>query len=76
MPKRVDYPFESGYCPELDVSPKLGPDELSYYQSLVRVMRQMIEIGQIDINPEASLLSSHSAMLRHQHLKAALHVMG
>ena len=30
--KRADNPFESGYCPELDVSPVLGPDDASYHQ--------------------------------------------
>ena len=36
----------------------------------------MTEIGQIDINTEVSLLSSYSAMLRHGHIEAALHIMG
>ena len=45
LPKRAKNPIESGYCPELDVSPCLGPDEASYYQSLIGVMRWMIEIG-------------------------------
>ena len=36
----------------------------------------MIEIGQIDINKEVSLLLSHSAMPRQGHLEAALHIMG
>ena len=63
FPKRADNPFKSDYCTELDVSPILGPDEVSYYQPLIGVMRWMIDIGQIDINIEVSLLSSHSAML-------------
>ena len=76
LPKRADNLFESGYCPELDVYPVLGPHEASCYQSLIGVMRWMIEIGQIDINTKVSLLSSHSAMMRQVHLKAALHIMG
>ena len=39
LPKRADNPFKSDYCPELDVSPILGPDEESYYQFLIGVMR-------------------------------------
>ena len=35
LPKRAENPFESGNCPELDVSPVLGPDEVSYCQFLM-----------------------------------------
>ena len=45
LPKSADNQFKSDYCPELDVSLVLGPDEASYYQSLIGVMRWMIEIG-------------------------------
>ena len=38
-----------GCCPELDVSQIFGLDEASYYQSLIKEMRQMVEIGCIDI---------------------------
>ena len=38
LPKWAENPFKYGYCPELDVSPVLGPDEASYYQSLRGVM--------------------------------------
>ncbi|KAL7525958.1 hypothetical protein ACHAWF_001579 [Thalassiosira exigua] len=38
-------------------------------------MRWMIELGQIDITTEVSLLSSHLAYSRKGHMEAALHVM-
>ena len=76
LSKRADNTYERGYCPKLDVSPVLGPDKASYYQSITGVMRWMIEIGCIDINTKASLLSSHSAMPRQEHLNAVLHIMG
>ena len=62
LPKRADNPFKSGYFPKLDVSLVFGPEEASYYQSLIGVMRWMIEIGQIDISTKVSLFSSYSAM--------------
>ena len=74
--KRADYLFKSGYCPEMDVSPVLGSDKASYYQSLIGVMRWIIEIGHIDFNIKVSLLSSHSAMPREGLLEAKLHIMG
>ena len=76
MPKEADNLFKSGLFPELDASPVLGPYEISYYQSLIGVMRWIIEIGQIDINTELSLLSSHSMTSRKGHLEAALYIMG
>ena len=42
---RAEDQFKSGYHHELDMSPVLGPDEMYYYQSLIGVMRWMIEIG-------------------------------
>ena len=39
LPKRADNPFGSGYSPKLDMSLVLGPEEASYYQSLIGVMR-------------------------------------
>ena len=45
LPKRADNLFESGHCPELDESLVLRPDKASYYQSLIEVMRWIIEIG-------------------------------
>ena len=74
--KRADNPFECGYCHKLDVSLVLRPDEASCYQSLIEVMIWMIGIDCIGINTKASLLSSHSAMLRQGHLEAVLHIMG
>ena len=54
----------------------LGPDESSYYQSLIGLMGWMIETGCFDINIMVFLLSSYSAMLRQGHFKAVLHIMG
>ena len=45
LPKRAYNPFESCYCPEMDVSLVLEQGEVSYYHSLIGVMRWMIEIG-------------------------------
>jgi len=30
-------PMQTGYRPELDVSPILGPEQANYYQSLIRI---------------------------------------
>jgi hypothetical protein len=63
------------YEPELDESTPLDPDAASYFQTIIGVMRWMVEIGRVDIATEVSLLSSHLAYPREGHLEAALHVM-
>ena len=31
-------PFIQGYCPEMDTSPKLDDDKMSYYQYVIRYL--------------------------------------
>ena len=75
LPKLAVNPFPIGYEPELDVSAELEPEDASYYQSIIGMLRWMIELGRIDIATEVSLLSSHLALPREGHLEAALHCM-
>ena len=77
LAKKAGNPFRASdnYEPELDVSEPLTPELASYFQSIIGVMRWMIEIGRVDIATEVSLLSSHLAMPREGHFEAALHVM-
>ncbi|MFN9957522.1 MAG: hypothetical protein ACK55I_30820, partial [bacterium] len=42
-------PMQANYRPELDVSPILGPDQASYYMSLIGILRWAVELGRIDI---------------------------
>ena len=75
LKRRADNPFPTGYEPEIDISVPLTPELASYYQSIIGIMRWMIEIGRIDIATEVSLLSSYLAYPREGHMDAALHVM-
>ena len=72
----ADNPFATGYCPKLDISPVVGPDEASHYQSSIGVMSGRIKIGHNDINTKLYLLSLHLAMPRKGHMETALHIMG
>ena len=69
-------PFVGGYQPETDMKDPLDPDRASYYQTMIGVMRWMVEIGRIDIATECSLLSSHLSYPREGHFECALHMMG
>ena len=73
--KHVTAPFPTGYVPKLDVTPKkLNVGHASFYQSQIGVLHWCVELGQIDILMEVSLLSSHLALPREGHLDAVFHL--
>ena len=74
LPKRADAPFKTGYRPEIDVSRELAGEEASYYQSLIGILRWIVELGRIDICLEVSMMSSHLALPREGHLEALFHI--
>ena len=39
LPKRAPTPFKGGYQPEMDVSPELNPENATYYQSQIGILR-------------------------------------
>ncbi len=67
-------PLSHGYPPEIDISPECGSDDASYFQSLIGVLRWMVELGRVDICIEVSMMSSHLALPRIGHLKEVLHI--
>jgi hypothetical protein len=71
---KASAPIASGYRPELDVSPELDPDDASHYQSLIGILRWIVELGRIDICCEVSMLSSHLALPREGHLQQVYHI--
>ena len=74
LPRNADTPMSSTYRPELDVSPELEPHDAAYYQSLIGVLRWIVELGRVDICLEVSMMSSHLALPRVGHLEQVLHI--
>ena len=74
MPTRAETPLRTSYRPELDTSPELGPTDSAYYQSLIGILRWMVELGRVDICLETSMMSSHLALPREGHLEQVLHM--
>jgi hypothetical protein len=72
--KGATSPLSANYGPELDTSPELGPDEATYYQSLIGVLRWIVEMGRVDITVEVSMMSSYVAMPREGHLQQLFHI--
>ena len=65
---------EGNIFPELDVSPELSTELASYYQSLIGVLRGIVELSREDICLEVLLLSSHLALPREGHFEQVLQV--
>ena len=64
----------SGYRPEIGITPELGEEDAAYFHSLIGFLRWIVELGRVDINVEASMLSSHMEMPREGHMQELLHV--
>ena len=56
LPTRASAPFPTNCRPELDTSEELDAEGQTYYQSLIGVLRWIIELGRIDIGAEASIM--------------------
>lgn len=68
LPTNNKTPMVTSYRPELDVSPVLEGAEAAYYQSLIGILRWIVELGRVDICLEVSMMSSMLAMPRRGHL--------
>ena len=74
MPNKADTPLTTTYRPELDVSSELNVADAAYYQSLIEILRWMVELGRVDVCLEVSMMSSHLALPREGHLEHVLHI--
>ena len=70
LPKKTKVPMSTSYRPELDSTEELEPDEITYYQELIGILRWSIEIGRVDMHLEVAVLSAYQASPRRGHLNA------
>lgn len=56
------------------MSPALDSQEAAYYQSLIGILRWIVELGRVDICLEVSMMSSHMVLPREGHLEQVLHI--
>ena len=83
MPSKAKTPLAMRYQPELDVSPELTLKDASYYQSLIGILRWIIELWWIDICLEVSMMSlhlplpqkDHHPLPQKDHLDQVLHIV-
>ena len=76
IPNKVDTPMRSTYRPKLDVSDELSPSDMSYYQSLIGILRWIVELGCVDVCLEVSMMSSHLALPRKGHREQVMQIFG
>ena len=73
-PNKATTPLTSNYRPELDVTAESDPQGMSHCQSLIGVLRWIVELGRVDICLEVSMMSSHLAFPREGHLDQVCHI--
>ena len=66
--------MHKSYKPELDSTPELPPEDVTFFQELIGILRWAIEISRVDTLTEVSMLSSFQASPRTGHLKALLQI--
>ena len=74
LTEKAETTLKTSYRPELDVSPEIKPSEAAYFQSLIGILRWVIELGRIDICLEVSMISPHMALPQEGHLIHLLQV--
>ena len=73
---KVETPMRSTYRPKLDVSEELSTSDASYYQSLIGILRWIVELGRVDVCLEVSMMSSHLAVPRKGHMQQVMQIFG
>ena len=74
LPNRAKSCWISNYRPETDTTPELQTAQAAYFQSLIGVLRWIVELGRVDITMETSAMASMMAMPRQGHLEQVFHM--
>ena len=69
LSSKVNSSLLVNYRPELDTTAKLELSELAHYQFLISILRQIVELGKIDIYLETFMIILHIALPREEHLE-------
>ena len=72
--KAAKTPLQNNYNPELDTQKELSDEESNQYQSLIGILRWIVEMGRIDICMEVSVMSSYVACPREGHYNEILRI--
>lgn len=67
-------PMFASYRPKIDTTPELESSTTNHYQSLIGALRWIVELGQVDVYLEVSIVSSDLTLSRLGHDDALYHV--
>ena len=70
----INAPLSNEYRSKLDISPELDGADGDDYQSLIGILRWMVELGRTYICCEVSMMSSYLALPREGHLAQVFHI--
>ena len=74
MTKKVKTPLSRDYHPEVDLSAELNETDAAYFQSLIGILKWIIELRRVDICCKVSMLSSCLTLPHEGHLQALFHI--
>ena len=74
LPAGAKSPLFNGYFLDIDTSDEIGPDDASYYQSLIGIIMWMVDLLHIDIFVEVLMLLLHLDFPRKGHLGQLFHI--
>ena len=66
--------MKKSYRPELDVTPELSDAYASYYQSLIGILRWIVELVQVDICLEVSMIYLNLVLPRIGYLRQIIKI--
>ena len=70
----MDAPITNNYRAELDDMAELPSADAVYYQSLIGVLRWIVELRRVDINVEVSIMSSCMVLPQYGHLEQVYNI--
>jgi hypothetical protein len=74
LPSKCSNPFAADYEPKMDESEILTAKLALWYALLIGMLRWTVEIGQVNVITEVSMMLSHMAMPQEGHLEAVLYI--
>ena len=69
LPTRAKFLWSTNHRPETDIIPELSPTDALYFQSLIGVLRQVLELNRVGITMKNSSSASTMTLPRENHLK-------
>jgi hypothetical protein len=73
LPRKTETPLCTSYRPELDATPELSPQEAAHYQSLIGILRWIVELGRV-VCLKVSMMSFHLVLPRVGYLEEVFHI--